>query len=34
MLEVNISIISSTTNIIEGSRRTIILLSRSLIETY
>jgi len=31
MRELNISIISSTTNIFEGSKRAIILLPRSLI---
>jgi len=34
MREVNLNIISSTTNIFEGSRRASILLPRSLIETY
>jgi len=34
MREVNISIISGTTNIFEGSIKAIILQPRSLIETY
>jgi len=34
MWEVNVSIISSTINIFEGSRRATILLPRSLIKTY
>jgi len=34
MREVNVSIIYSTTNIFEASRRATILLPRSLIETY
>jgi len=32
--DINVSIIYSTTNKFEGSGRTIILLPRSLIETY
>jgi len=32
--EVNVSIISSTTNIFEGSRKANILLPKSLTETY
>ena len=34
MRDINVSIIYNTTNIFEGSRRAIILLSRSWIETY
>ena len=34
MREVNVSIISNTTNIFEDSRRAIILVPRALIETY
>jgi len=34
MWDINVSIIYSTTNIFEDSRRAIILLSRSWIETY
>jgi len=34
MREVNVSIISNTTNIFEGSRRATILVPTTLIETY
>jgi len=34
MRDINVSIIYSTTNIFEGSRRAIILLPRSWIEIY